>query len=143
MKTNELKAVVLGNLCGSYIFNHMNEKAEVLLSGIKDSVQTCLINLIIGTLYCCNGNYGFGLVKLMESVDPIASKLTLDTWFYVKRCLLSHLYKITTIQQSFDTPLIANLIEFLQLIDNEAVQPTIKKESRLLQYAYYKCVLNV
>eukprot|EP00835_Amoeboradix_gromovi_P001424 NODE_64_length_24072_cov_0.332541.p5 type:complete len:582 gc:universal NODE_64_length_24072_cov_0.332541:2040-295(-) len=132
---NSNQAVVSGNLCVCYISSHLNEKAEILLTKIEDSVQRCYINLMIGTLYCVNDNYQFGLDKIMESVEPI-DKLTIDNWFYIKRIFLSHLYKIATVQ--IMPELVIDLIQFLQSIDELTINETIRKESRLLQFAYFK-----
>jgi tetratricopeptide repeat protein 30 len=86
--------VVLANLCVAYIVSNENEKAEALIKQVEiaerksfttneDWVETwnqhsCIINLVIGTLYCEKSNF-----------DPYATKLNLDTWYYVKRCLLA------------------------------------------------------
>ena len=78
----------------------------------------------------------------MDSVDPIDSKLTVDTWFYVKRCLLSHLFRISTLKIVPISELTLELILFLQRIDELQTNVTIRKESRLLQFAYYKTVME-
>ena len=55
----------------------------------KHAVHLCIINLVIGTLYCAKGNFPFGIVRVMKSMEPLARKLETDTWFYVKRCFLA------------------------------------------------------
>ena len=55
----------------------------------KHAVHLCIINLVIGTLYCAKGNFPFGIVRVMKSMEPLAQKLETDTWFYVKRCFLA------------------------------------------------------
>ncbi len=52
-------------------------------------MHLCIINLVIGTLYCAKGNFPFGIVRVMKSMEPLAQKLETDTWFYVKRCFLA------------------------------------------------------
>ena len=49
----------------------------------------CIVNLVIGTLYCAKGNYTFGVTRIVKSLVPFNKKLGTDTWFYAKRCLLS------------------------------------------------------
>ena len=49
----------------------------------------CIVNLVIGTLYCSKGNYNFGVSRIVKSLEPFQKKLGTDTWFYAKRCLMS------------------------------------------------------
>lgn len=35
------------------------------------------------------GNYEFGISRVIKSLEPYSSKLSTDTWFYTKRCFLS------------------------------------------------------
>jgi tetratricopeptide repeat protein 30 len=48
----------------------------------------CIVNLVIGTLYCAKGNLEFGVTRVLRALEPPARKLGPDTWFYVKRVLL-------------------------------------------------------
>ena len=52
----------------------------------KPQFALCIVNLVIGTLYCSKGNYDFGLSRVIKSLEPIESKLGPDTWYYAKRC---------------------------------------------------------
>jgi len=95
--------IVLANLCVSYIMTNRNEEAEDIMKLIEkqegsDSAMnndkeqkhhSCIINLVIGTLYCEKGNFEFGISRICKSLEPIESKLGADTWFYTKRCLLA------------------------------------------------------
>lgn len=43
---------------------------------------------------CCSaastqGNYEFGISRVVKSLEPYSMKLSTDTWFYAKRCFLS------------------------------------------------------
>ena len=49
----------------------------------------CIVNLVIGTLYCSKGNFEFGVSRVIKSFEPLSVKLNLDTWFYAKKNLLS------------------------------------------------------
>lgn len=97
-----VEAVVLANLCVSYIMTSQNEEAEELMRKIekeeerdaydepdKKVFHLCIVNLIIGTLYCAKGNYEFGISRVIKSLEPYNKKLGTDTWFYTKRCFLS------------------------------------------------------
>lgn len=49
----------------------------------------CIVNLVIGTLYCSKTNYDFGVGRIIKSLEPLQKKLNTDTWFYAKRCFLA------------------------------------------------------
>lgn len=98
----DVTAIVLANLCVSYIMTSQNEEAEELMRRVekeeekvmaadpdKQCFHLCIINLVIGTLYCAKGNYEFGIQRIIKSLEPYDKKLETDTWFYAKRCLLS------------------------------------------------------
>ena len=55
----------------------------------KQTFHLCIVNLVIGTLYCSKGNFGFGVSRIVKSLEPLKKKLGTDTWFYAKRCLLN------------------------------------------------------
>ncbi len=40
----------------------------------------CIINMVIGTLYCAKGNFEFGISRIIKSVEP-AKTLSADTWY--------------------------------------------------------------
>ncbi|KAI9098104.1 hypothetical protein DFS34DRAFT_619641 [Phlyctochytrium arcticum] len=97
-----ITAIVLANLCVSYIMTSQNEEAEELMRKIekeeerlafeeptKRTYHLCIVNLVIGTLYCAKGNYEFGISRIMKSLEPFNKKLGTDTWYYAKRCLSS------------------------------------------------------
>jgi tetratricopeptide repeat protein 30 len=97
-----ITAIVLANLCVSYIMNSQNADAEELMKCVekeedrleieepkKQTFHLCIVNLVIGTLYCSKGNFGFGVSRIVKSLEPFKKKLGTDTWFYAKRCLLS------------------------------------------------------
>ncbi|KAM5280530.1 intraflagellar transport protein 70B-like [Ctenodactylus gundi] len=97
-----VSAIVLANLCVSYIMTSQNEEAEELMRKIekeeeqlsyeepdKKIYHLCIVNLVIGTLYCAKGNYDFGISRVIKSLEPYNKKLGTDTWYYAKRCFLS------------------------------------------------------
>jgi tetratricopeptide repeat protein 30 len=97
-----ITAIVLANLCVSYIMTSQNADAEELMKCVEKEedrmaieepsrqvFHLCIVNLVIGTLYCSKGNYNFGVSRIVKSLEPFNKKLGTDTWFYAKRCLLS------------------------------------------------------
>ncbi|CAE7398662.1 Ttc30a2, partial [Symbiodinium microadriaticum] len=98
----DVTAIVLANLCVSYIMTSQNEEAEELMRKIekeeerqsftdpeKQCFHLCIVNLVIGTLYCAKGNFEFGISRIIKSLDPYDKKLHMDTWYYAKRCFLA------------------------------------------------------
>ena len=49
----------------------------------------CIVNLVIGTLYCSKGNFEFGVSRIIKSFEPLSAKLNMDTWYYAKKSILS------------------------------------------------------
>jgi tetratricopeptide repeat protein 30 len=97
-----ITAIVLANLCVSYIMTSQNADAEELMKCVekeeervaieepsKMTFHLCIVNLVIGTLYCAKGTYNFGVSRIVKSLEPFNKKLGTDTWFYAKRCMLS------------------------------------------------------
>lgn len=95
-------AIVLANLCVAYIMTAQNEKAEEIMRRIereeekmtyadpeKQPLHLCIVNLVIGTLYCSKGNFEFGISRIIKSLEPYHRKIMTDTWFYAKRCFLA------------------------------------------------------
>lgn len=98
----DCQAIVLANLCVSYIMTSQNEKAEELMrtiekaeeqqaafDGEKPVYHLCIVNMVIGTLYCAKGNFEFGLSRILKSLEPYDRRLGVDTWYYAKRCFLA------------------------------------------------------
>jgi len=99
-----IQAIVLANLCVGYIMTSQNDRAEELMREIEKEEEIleretggehapvyhlCIVNMVIGTLYCSKANFEFGIGRVTKSLEPIESKLSSDTWFYAKRCLLA------------------------------------------------------
>lgn len=75
----DVTAIVLANLCVSYIMTSQNEEAEELMRRIEKEEQRlsytepdrqcfhlCIVNLVIGTLYCAKGNFEFGISRIIK-----------------------------------------------------------------------------
>lgn len=85
-------AIVLANLCVAYIMTAQNEKAEEIMRRIereeekalhaqpdKQPLHLCIVNLVIGTLYCSKGNFEFGISRIVKSLEPYHRKIMTDT----------------------------------------------------------------
>jgi len=93
-------AIILANLCVAYVMTSANEEAEELMRLVekeeeklgdnsKPVYHLCIINLVIGTLYCAKGNFEFGVSRIIKSLEPYEKKIGVDTWYYAKRCFLA------------------------------------------------------
>merc|ERR1712232_1307358 len=93
-------AIILANLCVAYVMTSANEEAEELMRLVekeeekvedpaKPIYHLCIINLVIGTLYCAKGNFEFGVSRIIKSLEPYERKIGVDTWYYAKRCFLA------------------------------------------------------
>lgn len=122
-----VSAVVLANLCVSYIMTSQNEEAEELMRKIekeeeqisyddpdKKVFHLCIVNLVIGTLYCAKGNYEFGISRVIKSLEPYNKKLGTDTWFYAKRCFLSLLENMSKHMVMLRDAVVQECIQFLE-----------------------------
>lgn len=122
-----VSAIVLANLCVSYIMTSQNEEAEELMRKIekeeeqvayedpeKKIYHLCIVNLVIGTLYCSKGNYEFGISRVIKSLEPYSKKLGTDTWFYAKRCFLSLIENLAKHMITVRNSVINECIQFLE-----------------------------
>lgn len=118
-------------------------------------LHLCIINLVIGTLYCAKGNYEFGLSRIAHALMVVegeaSTRLCADTWIHVKRCvlgLLSGLAKQTIVLPSLAIQDTANFLHACEIYglttpailpddENDDVQ-TIGIESRKLRYMLMK-----
>jgi hypothetical protein len=88
----DVTAIVLANLCVSYIMTSQNEEAEELMRKIekeeerlnftdpdKQCFHLCIVNLVIGTLYCSKGNYEFGISRIIKVTLPLSSSSSILT----------------------------------------------------------------
>jgi tetratricopeptide repeat protein 30 len=95
-------AIVLANLCVAYIMTSQNQDAAELMRQIDraeerralqnqgaQSYHLCIVNIVIGTLYCSKDNFEFGIDRVMKALEPQAKKLSPETWFHAKRCFLA------------------------------------------------------
>lgn len=132
----DVSAIVLANLCVSYIMTSQNAEAEELMKKIEKEEEAvsfedqdkklfhlCIVNLVIGTLYCSKGNYEFGISRVMKSLEPYNKKLGTDTWFYAKRCFLSLLEQLAKQLVVLKDSTLQECIQFLEHCEGILLQP--------------------
>ncbi|KHN73145.1 Tetratricopeptide repeat protein 30A [Toxocara canis] len=123
----EVSAIVLANLCVCYIMTNQNEEAEELMKKVENEEETqyadsdkkksfhlCIINLVIGTLYCSKGNYEFGISRVIKAMEPYDKKLGTDTWYYCKRCIVSTIENIAKHIISIRDSVLNECLQFLE-----------------------------
>merc|ERR1712022_47680 len=123
-------AIVLANLCVAYIMTSQNEEAEELMRKVekeeerlayqdpeKQCYHLCIINLVIGTLYCAKGNFEFGIGRVIKSLEPYEKKIGTDTWYYAKRCFLALAENLSKHMLMLKDASIHEIINFLDAAD--------------------------
>lgn len=144
-----------------------NEEAEELMRQIekeeerqsyqdpeKQSYHLCIVNLVIGTLYCAKGNYEFGISRIIKSLEPYNKKLGADTWYYAKRCFLALIETLTKHMMVLKDDFYHEIMTFLDAAEEhgkeimtvisqqgQSVDPNVHNvsyEARLLKKMMYK-----
>eukprot|EP00611_Tribonema_gayanum_P021738 TRINITY_DN4238_c0_g1_i1.p1 TRINITY_DN4238_c0_g1~~TRINITY_DN4238_c0_g1_i1.p1 ORF type:complete len:650 (-),score=302.97 TRINITY_DN4238_c0_g1_i1:45-1994(-) len=123
-------AIVLANLCVSHIMTSQNEEAEELMRRIekeeeraaytdpdRQTLHLCIVNLVIGTLYCAKGNFEFGISRVIKSLEPYDKKLSMDTWYYAKRCFLALAEQMSKHMLMLKDASLQEIIAFLDAAD--------------------------
>lgn len=101
-------------------------------SGEERPYHLCIINLVIGTLYCSKGNYAFGLQRVISSLQPYEQKLGPDTWHYAKRCFMGLAESASKHMALLDDDLHAQIVEFLVAAEEAGagVQAALPQEQK-------------
>merc|ERR1712025_905853 len=133
----EVTAIVLANLCVSYIMTSQNEEAEELMRKIEKEEERlayteperlcyhlCIVNLVIGTLYCAKGNFEFGISRIIKSLEPYDKKLGPDTWYYSKRCFLALAENMAKHMHMLKDTSVHEIISFLEACDSHGTNIT-------------------
>ena len=81
----------------------------------------CIVNLVIGTLYCSKGHHEFGISRVMKSLEPYNKKLGTDTWFYAKRCFLSLLEQLAKQLVVLKDSTLQDCIQFFEHCEGKTV----------------------
>lgn len=122
----EVSPIAIANLCVAYIMVNKNEEAETIIQLLQKqeencpcnqgSHHSCIVNLVIGTLYCERGNFEFGIERICKSLRPFEEKLGADTWYYVKLCLLALIDKMSKQMVVVSDHLLQSIQNFLDEI---------------------------
>lgn len=133
----DVPAIVLANLCVSYIMTSQNEEAEELMRKIEKEEERlafsepdrqcyhlCIVNLVIGTLYCAKGNFEFGISRIIKSLEPYEKKLGPDTWYYSKRCFLALAENMAKHMLMLKDASVHEIINFLEACDSHGAHIT-------------------
>eukprot|EP00210_Caulerpa_lentillifera_P000139 g134.t1 len=148
-----ITAVILANLCASYIMTNQNHLAEEIMRNVEleeseavseglheHPVHLCIIDLVIGTLYCSKGNFDFGISRVMKSFEPYEAKLDMHTWHYAKKCMVSLLDALAKHFVQLNDERIVQIMQFLQEIEHfgsnlptESENKSIGQEARMLK----------
>jgi tetratricopeptide repeat protein 30 len=121
-----------------------NSEAEQLMKKIEKEEETvsfeehdkklfhlCIVNLVIGTLYCAKGNYEFGISRVMKSLEPYNKKLGTDTWYYAKRCFLSLFEQLTKQLVVLKDNTLQDCIQFFEHCEGNQIFITIPSNKSL------------
>jgi tetratricopeptide repeat protein 30 len=46
----------------------------------REVLHSCIVNLVIGTLYCAKGNYEFGISRVIKSLEPYDKNVSINTF---------------------------------------------------------------
>merc|ERR1711871_94501 len=127
----QVTAIVLANLCVAYIMTSQNEDAEELMRKIeraeeakassepdKQYFHLCIVNLVIGTLYCAKGNFEFGISRIIKSLEPYDKKIGTDTWYYAKRCFLALAETLAKHMLMLQDSTLHDIIDFLEAAEH-------------------------
>ncbi|KAH3764972.1 tetratricopeptide repeat protein 30A [Pelomyxa schiedti] len=147
-------AIVLANLCVSYIMTEHTKIAEELMRRIEREeeiaiekvpnqkiLSLCIVNLVIGTLYCSKGNFEYGIARIMGALDNFQRKLDTDTWFYAKLCFLALSEVLSKNMMILKDSVYNDIFEFLRQCDihgrnlsAEPEDPTRSDKPRTISY---------
>lgn len=161
----QVPASVIANLCVSLIMVQRNEEAQDIIKKVEEEEQkaleinpdkplfhVCIVNLIVGTLYCSKSNYEFGIGRVIVSFQNFHKRMNIDTWFYSKRCILALIESLAKQVMIIPDHLYIELIQFLDNADKYgrsittqitqgqelAEKFTVSSEARLLKRMFLK-----
>eukprot|EP00913_Durusdinium_trenchii_P024818 g23294.t1 len=129
-------AIILANLCVAYVMTSANEEAEELMrlvereeEKVKDPTKPvyhlCIINLVIGTLYCTKGNFEFGISRIIKSLEPYDSLL---------EDIIAFLDSADQVGKNIGTTI--NVVEAAN--EDAASKRTVSQEARMIKRFFLK-----
>jgi tetratricopeptide repeat protein 30 len=87
----DVSPIVMANLCVSYILTKQTDLATEIIHDLEDAEEkyikkndgdgaqalgSCVVNLVIGTMYCQRGTFQFGINRIREALQPFARKMS-------------------------------------------------------------------
>ena len=129
----EVSPVALANLCVAYVLTDRNDAAEAIIRRVEEEEQedegtaafatrhSCIINLVVGTLYAVKGNFEFGADRVCKSLEPFDVNLNEETWFHAKRCFLALASAIARCTYFESDALMKDLIGFFRRVESHAI----------------------
>ncbi|KAG8006556.1 Tetratricopeptide repeat protein 30A [Nibea albiflora] len=99
----------------------------------KKVFHLCIVNLVIGTLYCAKGNYDFGISRVIKSLEPynkknISASLRISCYFYVR------------LSAAYGKEVPAIIEQPLDEIHIHIGKNTVTYEARLLKVLFYEVI---
>lgn len=160
----DVPASVIANLCVSLIMEQRNDEAQEIIKKVEEEEQkalennpdkqlfhVCIVNLIVGTLYCSKSNYEFGIGRVIFSFQNFHKRINIDTWFYAKRCILALIESLAKQVMIIPDHLYIELLQFLDNADkygkhiitqmnqsDTAEKFTVSSEARKLKRMFLK-----
>ena len=124
----KISPLALANLCVAYLMTDQNEKGEEVIKRVErqellfgdtdePTYHSCIINLVIGTLYCSRGNYVFGIERVCKSLEPCEKNLSLDAWVYARKCFLHLASVISKLMTHISSDTIHDIVCFLDDVE--------------------------
>mmetsp|Transcript_9283 Transcript_9283/g.18820 ORF Transcript_9283/g.18820 Transcript_9283/m.18820 type:complete len:572 (-) Transcript_9283:2058-3773(-) len=123
----DVPSVALANLCVAFIMENQSKTASAIMERVKkeeerqmkfgeheSTYHSCIINLVIGTLYCAKENFEVGIDRIIESLKPIEKNLCSDTWFYTKRCFLALAAKLSKLMCVINDNTLRDILNILK-----------------------------
>ncbi|CDJ55925.1 hypothetical protein, conserved [Eimeria maxima] len=111
-----------------------DSRSAPFTSGCSTSIPHCsVVKLIVGTLYCAEKAYEYGLRTVLESLDPIEKVLNAETWGYCKACIGSLLTDVALGNFVLDYQLKRTISAVLLRIENKAINLPVRRGSTHLQ----------
>jgi len=126
----DVEAIVVANLCVAFVVTEQNTLADTIINRLTDDenmkkkidekaklYHLSIIHLVIGTLYCANHNFEFGIEYIFKAFNPLHEKLSADTWFYAKKCLNELIRCLSNRSYVIEDPLFDKILMFLDNVD--------------------------
>ncbi|CDJ27932.1 Tetratricopeptide repeat protein, related [Eimeria mitis] len=127
--TNALAAnILLGHIDqAQQLLNLLNASEQLdvrnasTASGWNDSIpHSSVAKLIVGTLYCAEKAYDYGVRSVLEALDPMERALNVNTWGHCKACIGSLLTDVALGNFILDYELKRNIAAVLLRIEAKA-----------------------